>query len=332
MNNGRHGFTFDGLNGGAAATSIALIGCFGRSNQAAGYHMYNMTYCSFSGCAADFNGVGYAFDTCSAISVQGCGCESPVNRSGSYPGLGYRMVNCTGVTLTATFLTGNLSTGWLTSASDNVVLINPAEILPTGSATASVTVSSGSVEIIGPAIVTAMSLAAGTTTVIGMADKSSSIAGALSVGGNLSVSGVGRRIYAPSAADQSVTSSTALVNATSLSASVAANSTYIVEVQGIFTADTVGGIKLGWATLPAGASLIWSIPASTGSGTGSVFDGTATDTWAGSGATQRSFWYRGTLVTAGTAGTLQLQFAQAASNATATILKTGSWLKLERVA
>jgi hypothetical protein len=168
MDNGRHGFTFDGLPGGAAATSISLIGCFARGNQAAGYHLYNMTYCSLSGCAADFNGIGYWLDTCAAISMHGCGCESPVNRSAAYPGTGYKIVGGNGVSLAASFLAGNLGVGWSVSGNSNVTLISPAEILPAGSATVSINVDAGShATVIGPAVVTAPSYADGSATVIG---------------------------------------------------------------------------------------------------------------------------------------------------------------------
>lgn len=326
MNNGRHGFSFEGLAGGAGATSVALIGCFARNNAAAGYHMYNMTYCSFNACAADLNGTGYFLDTVAGISLNGCGVESPQNKSVSYPGTGYKVVAGTGVTMNACFIAASIGIGWTVSSSDNVVLVNPTEILPTGSATSSITVSSNSrAEIIGPAVVTAMSLASGSTTVVGAADKSTTIAG------NLTVNGVGGQAWVGKSADQSVTSSTTLVNDTNLTLPIAANATYILEVQGVFTAASGGDIKIGWATLPAGASLIWTVPA-VAAGTGSVFSATSVDSWTGSNATVKSFWYRGQLTTAGTAGNVQLQFAQVTNNATPTVLKVGSWIKLERVA
>jgi hypothetical protein len=189
MNNGRHGFTFDGTPGGAAATSISLVGCYANGNAAAGYHFYNMTYCSLSGCAADHNGIGYFIATCAGVSLQGCGVESPANRSNSYPGTGYKIEASSGVTLSSTFLSRNMGKGWEIISCDNVAVITPAEILPQSSAISSVSVSSDSTaELVGPVLATATALAAGSTTVIAAADKSSHVAGALRVGGSVTTS------------------------------------------------------------------------------------------------------------------------------------------------
>ena len=144
------------------------------------------------------------------------------------------------------------------------------------------------------------------------------------------VGGVGQKQFVAKAADQSV-GNTTLTPDTDLTVSVVANCTYVMELKGIFTAVSGGDIKLSWGTLPTGATFTWS-GASSSSGTGSVFSGAVTDLWNGSGAsTQRSFWYSGLLITGANAGTLQFEFAQNTSNATATVMKIGSWMSVTRV-
>lgn len=125
-------------------------------------------------------------------------------------------------------------------------------------------------------------------------------------------------------ADQSVTSSTTLVDATGLSVTVAANSTYNFELDAKFTANSSGGLK--WAfTVPAGASGFCI-----GSAKANFSAVTTTDITTGAGSTAvlvdttDSFRLSGYIATSSTAGTLQFQFAQNASTGTATIIKKGS--------
>ncbi len=333
MNNGLHGFTFDGLSAGAAGTSVSLISCYARNNGKAGYYIYNMTYCTLTGCAADLNGIGYSLDTCASITLTGCGCETPQNNSVSYPGIGYKISACNGITLASPYLAANLGVGfWITGGSLDVTIIDPHEVLPTGTATSSITVDSGCrVQQIGESLSTAKSMASGTTTAIGLTDMSSSISGNLAVGGNLSVGGIGQKLFVRKAADQSV-GNTIMTADTDLVVAVAANCVYKVEIKGIFTAVNGADIKLSWGTLPVGATFTWYGASSVG-GTGSVFSGAVTDIWSGSGSsTQRAFSYYGLLITGANAGTLQFEFAENTSNATATVMKAGSWMMLERTA
>lgn len=329
MNNGEHGMTFNGLSAGAAGTSVSLIGCYARNNGKAGYYFFNMTYCNLSGCAADLNGIGYSFSGCGSITLTGCGCEAPVNKQANYTGIGYKISNCKATTLISPFMTGNISIGyWVTGGSLDVSLIDVRETLPSG-ATASIQVDSGCrVQIMGVSVATNKSIAAGTTTIIGDFDSSSTVAGALSVGGNLAVTGIGQTLFASKPSDQSVNNTT-LTNDTNLLVAVSATSTYTIELQGFFTAVNGADLKLGW-TLPAGATLNWA-PGPQDNTATATLTSSDTDTWVGAGVTSQSFSYRGILTTT-TAGTLRLQFAQNTSNATATVLKTGSWLKAQRVA
>jgi hypothetical protein len=332
MNCGGHGFTFDGLNGGAAGTSVALVNCYARNNTKAGYYIFNMTYCTLVGCAADLNGIGYWCDTCAGISFISCGAETPQNQSVNYPGIGFKISASTGMTLTSPYLAANLGVGyWITNSSVDVTIIDPHEVLPTGTASSSITVDSGCrVQLIGESLSTAKSLSAGTTTQIGATDKSSTLSGNLTVDGNLVVDGVGQVQFATKSVDQSVSNTTMTLD-TNLTIPLAVSSTYTVDIRGIFTAASGGDIKLSWGALPSGATFTWSGPSSV-SGTGSVFTGSVTDTWTGSGgSTERAFWYSGIITTSTTAGTLQFEFAQNTSNATATTMKAGSWLRLTRV-
>ncbi len=333
LNNGLHGFTFDGLSAGAAGTSVSLVTCYARNNGKAGYYIFNMTYCSLTGCASDLNGIGYSLDTCASITLTGCGAETPQNNGqANYPGIGYKVSGSSAVVLTGCYLAANLGVGyWITGGSVDVTLIDPHEVLPTGTATSSITVDSGCrAQIIGESLSTAKSLSAGTTTQIGATDKSSTFSGNVTVDGNLSVLGVGQGQFASKAADQS-NSTTSMTGDTDLTVPLAAGCTYTVELRGIFTAASGGDIKLSWEALPAGSTFTWS-GASSVSGTGSVFSGTATDIWTGSGSTEKAFWYSGLLVNPTNAGTLQFEFAQNTSNATATVMKAGSWMSVVRVA
>lgn len=147
-------------------------------------------------------------------------------------------------------------------------------------------------------------------------------------------------------ADETVTSSTALQDDNHLFMSVAANTTYKVEVYLRYAAEgtSAGGrIIMGWSA-PSGATLDWwgnghldsmgnntyvarataglSLTANPGSGGRGAF---------GSGVGADVFINpRGTLVTGGTAGTLTFRWAQANSRTVGTIVRAGSALYLTK--
>jgi hypothetical protein len=130
-------------------------------------------------------------------------------------------------------------------------------------------------------------------------------------------------------ADISVTSSTALVDATGLSFPVAANHRYTFTANLFYQAVTASRMKIGW-TGPAGAVFLHSgIGLDTGASTITgasnvlsyatsgllVFGGTASNVMA---------VVTGSVTTVGNAGTFQLQFAQSISGAIATTLRMSS--------
>lgn len=127
-------------------------------------------------------------------------------------------------------------------------------------------------------------------------------------------------------ADETVTGSTTLQNDDHLFLTVAANSVYTLELEGAQDSSGAGDLKA-----------VFSVPAGTtgtlcGSDGGITFAGTSltgTLVFGGVGAAEylRVF---GRVVTAGTAGTLRLTWAQNAASGSST-LKTGTMLRLTKV-
>jgi hypothetical protein len=136
--------------------------------------------------------------------------------------------------------------------------------------------------------------------------------------------------------NQSVTNSTVLVNDSALVVSVAASATYWFQL--FCEYEGVNGADLKWQfTVPAGATVHGvTMYHQVSSGLGITWDQFAaatTKTAAGSGAgTAVCMTAFGTCATAGTAGSLQFQFAQNVANATATIVHAGSSLVAPRIA
>jgi hypothetical protein len=134
-------------------------------------------------------------------------------------------------------------------------------------------------------------------------------------------------LIARKTSDQSKTSDTTLANVTSMALTVAANEIWQVLFSVIYTASTAGDLKLAF-TFPAGGangvSAMWmsNVPSAVvltidTSGTGVGLQGL------GSGFTLAcpiAVIY----TNAGTAGDLQLQFAQQTSDGTATTIKANS--------
>jgi hypothetical protein len=180
----------------------------------------------------------------------------------------------------------------------------------------------------------------GNSGVLGLGDVTltRSATATMQVNGNLSVTGAGQWQTVVKSANQSVTSSTVLVNDTHLLLPLAANATYLLDgfiaYDGAFGA---GEFKTDW-TLPAGAALFWGLNGPTVGG-GALYDSNSRNSGTvaaagtyGTGGTRTSISPRGYITTGGTAGTLRLQWAQNASNATATTVYAGSWVRLLRIA
>lgn len=136
-------------------------------------------------------------------------------------------------------------------------------------------------------------------------------------------------------ANEQVTSSTTLQNDDELFLAVEAGGLYILDCWVEFTATSGVDIKVAW-TFPAGSSMNYSAL-----GTGitnytdydsSVVAGGTSRGARGNGATPQGISSRGHLQASSTAGTLQLQWAQNTSNAAATTVLAGSWIRLNRIA
>lgn len=149
-------------------------------------------------------------------------------------------------------------------------------------------------------------------------------------------------VTATKTATESVTSSTTLQNDDQLAAPTEVNATYEVALLLLHDSDATaaGDIKIGW-TGPAGATLTWGVHgANTAQTTSTAVAAVNMQTrtiaevaaFGGGDSTGTVALVYGTLVTAGTAGTLQLQWAQETSNAVATNVRAGSRLTLTRTA
>lgn len=138
-------------------------------------------------------------------------------------------------------------------------------------------------------------------------------------------------------ATESVTSSTTLQNDNDFAFSVPTTGTYALEGYLIYDGSTSADLKVA-ITVPASATLNWSPYAPT-SGVGTTDYNVQVITTSGgtrgvacNGATVMSCQPKGTILLGGSAGTVQLQWAQVASNATATRIFINSWMKLTRIA
>ena len=143
---------------------------------------------------------------------------------------------------------------------------------------------------------------------------------------------VGKTIALTKTGNQSVTSSTALVDCTDLSFSIAANEAWIGTILPIVTAGASGGMK--WAfTAPSGCSITVraqggaAFPTSIIDGNGLTGNGTT-----GLHGTASRYELTMIISNSSTAGTVQFQFAQNASNGTATTVSKNSVMIVTRSA
>ncbi|MFG3200359.1 hypothetical protein ACGFYT_30045 [Streptomyces sp. NPDC048208] len=122
-------------------------------------------------------------------------------------------------------------------------------------------------------------------------------------------------------ADQSITSNATLAADADLRVPVAANARYLITAPLVWTNGT-GGFAVSF-TGPSGATMAWTDNDSGGNAT----IGTKSTFQASKGSTMT-----GVLITSSTAGNLTVTWAQATSDATATVLKKGSGITAIRVA
>lgn len=142
-------------------------------------------------------------------------------------------------------------------------------------------------------------------------------------------------------ADESRTSTTTNTNDGHLFFTVEANAVYVVEGLFLYSARSDADVKIGF-TGPSGTTFEWIAHAQTQDGTGGVSTGMVVDRqnigatsfpMGGAGAentTVMTGLLRGRIDTAGTAGTFNFNWAQRVSNATASIMRAGSWIKFQR--
>ncbi len=128
-------------------------------------------------------------------------------------------------------------------------------------------------------------------------------------------------------ADETVTSSTVLQNDDHLLVAVAANTTYLLELDFVFSANASGDLKTTF-TVPSGTTGALNMTSDAGTSTGVSM--TSTAVWDGTGADEQARIF-GRVVTSSTAGTIRLQWAQNASFGTGTIIRNGSSLKIFRI-
>lgn len=138
-------------------------------------------------------------------------------------------------------------------------------------------------------------------------------------------------------ADQSVTSSTVLVNDTALVLAVAANSTYFFTAFLDYEGGTQGSsdFKMAWS-VPASATMRWTrigLDTAGAVNAGALSDQTSTPAMGTNGAGNvRGVTLHGTLNVSSTSGNFQFQWAQNTSSGTATIVHAGSYLQAQRIA
>ena len=82
LESGGDGFYITGVLGGAAGTSCSFTACYANGNALRGYRLQKMTYCHFDACAADSNGIGYDIMGCQGVTLTACGAESQEIKNG----------------------------------------------------------------------------------------------------------------------------------------------------------------------------------------------------------------------------------------------------------
>lgn len=150
---------------------------------------------------------------------------------------------------------------------------------------------------------------------------------------------IGPHVRVRKTTTESVTNSTTLQNDDELFFSIAANETWLVRAAVFFTSFLAPDIKFGWS-VPAGATgrhggYLPDRAVTTLSGTVEFASEAALTTaieGGGAGANELSGMLFASVVNGATAGTVNLQSAQAAATADATSVLAGSFLIAHRIA
>jgi hypothetical protein len=134
-------------------------------------------------------------------------------------------------------------------------------------------------------------------------------------------------------ADQSVTSSTVLVNDTALLAPLEASTTYSFRLWLIVNSPSASNFKSSW-TVPAGASMKYSFQEGMPSVLGTVLQGPFTEASTLSISTTGSdqiMIQEGSIVVGATPGTATFRWAQNTSGGVATIVRARSLLTVQEI-
>lgn len=135
-----------------------------------------------------------------------------------------------------------------------------------------------------------------------------------------------------------VNNSTTLISSTQLTVPVGANTNYLLEMGLIHTSSTVADIKIGLA-VPAGSTTpriaTWTSGVAAAAISDAIFhDALDATSFAGGGlgvgqmfTTRPWAWF----TTGATAGNVVLQYAQNTAEASNTILKAGSWMRVSSI-
>lgn len=302
-------------------TSTDFIATFAVNCNKAGYELNSMDYCALTGAASDLCGLGYLITNgCSNITLTGCGAESCRVIDATYNGTGMLISGSVNTVVTGCLNYDNRGIAYrVTGNSSPTLLNNVREVTPAGTATASIQVDAGSkLTILGKKFVTAMNLAAGTTS---FPDST---------------------FFVVKTANQIVNNSNVLVNDATLVAPVTANAKFLVNATVIYSSGTTPDIKFAWVG-PAAATFSWTTNALSVSTAGSsglvtvgssvIGDGGALQAGGAGAPTPRlTANIRGILTVGATAGTLQLRWAQDVADPTDTTVLADSYMEVRQVA
>lgn len=172
VDTGQVGFNIHGVlgTGGSAGTSVSFINCYSAGFTQSGTRIENMAYCAFVGCASDACGIAYELigPGTQGVAFTGCGCESTLNRSTNYPGIGWKINGPIGVSLEGCFTYDLINTSiWVLGNAAAVKVGAFSENSPQSAVVNAITVASGSSVVLeAVATVKPLSLASGTTSQI----------------------------------------------------------------------------------------------------------------------------------------------------------------------
>lgn len=315
--NGGGGFHIQCSGYRTMGTSCVFNACYAHNNTAGnGFRLTNMVYTTLNACGSDHNVNGYKIEDSESIVLNGCGAE--VNSAN-----GIQIVDGNCITVNGAWVGGTPAGGTgveVQSGAQGVTLKGIRESGPDAAATYFLKITSGSQVSIENCLSdgTGNSIAAGTASYPGSTR------------------------FVRKTADETVTSSTTLQNDDHLVLSVEKGYTYHFRAWLLVDGGTAGDLKTAF-TYPTGSTLYFAGHGPTtsmvsGSGGDVGFNGRhnatsrSTTLSYGTSGSRPGIQVEGLLIVGSTAGNLQLQWAQNTSDGTGTTLKSGSFLKMEKVA